>query len=219
MNRTRTFVIVAAGAFATLGIAGTALASAGGGPARSVLTVAAPSASPSDDSLLDDSLPDGSSSDGSLSGGTASPSDDSSPRASASAPRGAASPGGSASPSTGGAAPAGSGIDEATARAIAVRAAGGGHVQDVERETEHGRAVWDVDVIAGGVEHDIDVDAATGQVTRHETDDERDDHGDDQRDDHGDDERDDHGDDDGAGHHDGAGHDRGDDRGGDRDDD
>ncbi|GIF38753.1 PepSY domain-containing protein [Actinoplanes xinjiangensis] len=56
------------------------------------------------------------------------------------------------------------------ATAIAVRAAGGGRVASIERETEHGRLVWDVDVIVNGVEHDIDVDAATGQVTRHRTD-------------------------------------------------
>jgi hypothetical protein len=40
-------------------------------------------------------------------------------------------------------------------------------VESVERETEHGRAVWDVDVIVNGVEHDIDVDRSTGAVTRH----------------------------------------------------
>ena len=39
----------------------------------------------------------------------------------------------------------------------------------IEQETEHGRAVWDVDVLAGGVEHDIDVDRATGEVLGHES--------------------------------------------------
>ena len=53
------------------------------------------------------------------------------------------------------------------AKAIAIRVAGGGYVQSAERETEHGRAVWDIDVIRNGVEHDIDVDRATGDVTRH----------------------------------------------------
>ena len=57
------------------------------------------------------------------------------------------------------------GVDRATA--IAIRAAGGGYVRSIERETEHGRAVFDVEVIAKGVEHDIDVDRATGEVTRH----------------------------------------------------
>ncbi|BFU45984.1 PepSY domain-containing protein [Krasilnikovia sp. MM14-A1004] len=53
------------------------------------------------------------------------------------------------------------------ARTIALRAAGGGRVTDIEAETEHGRAVWDVDVVVGGVRHDIDVDRATGAVLRH----------------------------------------------------
>ena len=53
------------------------------------------------------------------------------------------------------------------ARSIAVRVAGGGQVIKVEGEVEHGRAVWDVDVLVNGVEHDIDVDRATGTVLRH----------------------------------------------------
>jgi hypothetical protein len=74
--------------------------------------------------------------------------------------------------SAGGGTPVSSGPGSATvisldrAKAIAVRAAGGGYVRKVEQETEHGRAVWDVDVIVGGVEHDIDVDRATGAVVR-----------------------------------------------------
>lgn len=59
------------------------------------------------------------------------------------------------------------GIGVAAAREIAVRAAGGGRVTSVEAETEHGRAVWDVDVLFRGVEHDIDVDRGTGAVLRH----------------------------------------------------
>lgn len=58
-------------------------------------------------------------------------------------------------------------VGVAAAKEIAVRAAGGGLVESVERETEHGRAVWDVDVLVNGVEHDIDVDATTGTVLRH----------------------------------------------------
>ena len=80
--------------------------------------------------------------------------------------------------------------------------AGGGRVTDVERETEHGRAVWDIEVQRGGVEHDIDVDRATGDVLRHrsEADDDnrkgRDDDSkgrDDDHDDHDDRHDDDHG--------------------------
>lgn len=206
MNRTRMSVVVAAGAFATLGIAGTALAAGGESPSRSVVTVAAPVASPSGGAAPSDDATPSSRSSASPSG-SASQSSSASPDSSAS-PSSSASPGGSASPGAGSAAPAGGGIDEAAARQIAVRAAGGGQVEDVERETEHGREVWDVEVTVGGVEHDVDVDAATGEVTRHETDDDRAD----ERDGDGADERDDDGDDD-------QGVDRDDDRGDDRDDD
>ena len=58
-------------------------------------------------------------------------------------------------------------VSVAAAKDIAVRAAGGGLVESVEREAEHGRAVWDVDVLVDRVEHDIDVDAVTGAVLRH----------------------------------------------------
>ena len=61
-------------------------------------------------------------------------------------------------------------VSAASAKEIAVRAAGGGIVESVEREVGHGRAVWDVDVLVGGVEHDVDVDAATGTVLRHRVD-------------------------------------------------
>ena len=62
-------------------------------------------------------------------------------------------------------------LSAAVAKGIAVRAAGGGTVESVEREVEHGRAVWDVDVLRAGVEHDIDVDAVSGAVLRHRIDD------------------------------------------------
>jgi len=58
-------------------------------------------------------------------------------------------------------------VSRVVAGGIAVRAAGGGIVESVEREVEHGRAVWDVDVLRAGVEHDIDVDAVSGMVLRH----------------------------------------------------
>ena len=148
MNRTRTVVMIAAGAFATLGVAGTALAAGNDGTSGSMVTVAAPGPSPSDDRARG-----------------AQPS--SSPSAS--------------SPSS--AAPVGGGVDEAKAREIAVRAAGGGRVQDVERENEHGRDVWDVEVDVNGVEHEFDIDAASGEIVRHDTDDDRDDDSDDRDDD------------------------------------
>ncbi|AEV86600.1 HtpX-like protease [Actinoplanes sp. SE50] len=61
----------------------------------------------------------------------------------------------------------GAAVGVAEAKAIAIRVAGGGYVRSVERETEHGRPVWDVDLIVGGVEHDVDVDRASGEVLRH----------------------------------------------------
>ena len=154
MNRTRTVVMIAAGAFATLGVAGTALAAGNDGTPGSVVAVAAPGPSPSDDRTR-----------------SAEPS--SSPSAS--------------SPSS--AAPVGGGVDEAKAREIALRAAGGGQVEDVERESEHGREVWDVEVDVNGVEHEFDIDVASGEIVRHDTDDDRDD--DRESDDRDDDDRDD----------------------------
>ncbi|GAA0442770.1 hypothetical protein Aca07nite_63730 [Actinoplanes capillaceus] len=108
--------------------------------------------------------------------------DDARPRAVAS-PSATASdsldPSDSPSPSgtVGSAVPAGTGVTAGEARAIALRAVPGGVIESVERETEHGRIVWEIDVIAGGVEHDIDVDAGTGEITRHRTDDDRDEKG------------------------------------------
>ncbi|MEV0898247.1 PepSY domain-containing protein [Actinoplanes sp. NPDC049802] len=85
-----------------------------------------------------------------------------------------AGPSGAPSPAGSSTAPAGGDVTADEARAIALRAVPGGTVESVEQETEHGRLVWEVDVLAGGVEHDLDVDATTGEVTRHETDDDSD---------------------------------------------
>ncbi|WP_395105495.1 PepSY domain-containing protein [Actinomadura sp. SCN-SB] len=60
-------------------------------------------------------------------------------------------------------------IDPAGAVRIALRTVPDGRVESIEREREHGRVVWDVDVIARGVEHDLDIDAQTGKVLRHRT--------------------------------------------------
>jgi hypothetical protein len=81
----------------------------------------------------------------------------------------------SSAPSSSASSPEAISLDAATQ--IAVKAAGGGSVESAERDTEHGRAVWDVDVLVNGVEHDIDVDRATGEVLRHETGSDSDDHG------------------------------------------
>lgn len=91
--------------------------------------------------------------------------------------------------------------DEAGARAVAHL--GGGAVTKVEREVEHGRTVWKVDVRRDSRLTEAHVDVATGTVTRIEDDGRTDD---DRSNDHG--SR--HGSDDGPGH------DRFDDKGGDR---
>jgi peptidase YpeB-like protein len=79
----------------------------------------------------------------------------------------------------------GSEITSEEAVRIALAHVGGGRVREIERELEHGRREWKVEVVNGGREHDIRVDATTGAVTR--TDMDRDDRG--GRDDRGRDDR------------------------------
>jgi hypothetical protein len=43
---------------------------------------------------------------------------------------------------------------------------GGGQVTHVERELEHGRVEWKVDVLRGNVRHEVRVDDATGAVVQ-----------------------------------------------------
>jgi hypothetical protein len=43
-------------------------------------------------------------------------------------------------------------------------------VTKVERATEHGRAVFEIEVYVKGAEHDVHVDRVTGAVTRHRVD-------------------------------------------------
>jgi uncharacterized membrane protein YkoI len=60
----------------------------------------------------------------------------------------------------------------------------GGSVHEIEREVEHGRLEWKVEITgADGVTYDVRIDAVTGDVTRVDKDD--DDRGDDRDDDHG----------------------------------
>ena len=108
--------------------------------------------------------------------------------------------------------------DEAGSRAVTHL--GGGTVTKVERETEHGRTVWEVDVRRGTRTTEVHVDTATGAVTHVEDDDRTaDDRNPDDRtaDGRGRDDRGRHGGDDRRhGSDDGPGHDRFDDKGGDR---
>lgn len=86
-------------------------------------------------------------------------------------------------------------VDPVISRDEAIRIAqervGGGDVTEVETELEHGRPEWKIELHVNGVEHDVRVDAQTGDITRVDSDD------DDHDDRHGDrDDRDDQYDDD-----------------------
>ena len=63
---------------------------------------------------------------------------------------------------------------------LAVAIVSGGVVREVGSEHEHGRLEWEVDVRLDGVEHDLHIDAVTGEVREHDVDD-RDDDDDDHR--------------------------------------
>jgi len=95
-------------------------------------------------------------------------------------------------------APADSAISVERAKEIALARTGDERVTDVELETEHGRTVWEVETVAGGVETEVHVDAQTGDVTRERDDNDDNDDDDDDNDDTDDDDADDdrHGDDD-----------------------
>jgi hypothetical protein len=185
MIRLRTASALTIGAVAALALGGTALAAGNDDPSAPPVvemlpdgTVVTPSPSSDDSAFSDDSA----------SPSPSASSADSAPPSPSASSENSASP--SPSPSSAGA------ISLDAAKAIAIRAAGGGRVTDAERETEHGRAVWDIEVQRGNVEHNIDVDRATGDVLRHRSEADNDsndrggrddDHG---RDGHG---RDDHG--------------------------
>lgn len=111
-------------------------------------------------------------------------------------------------PTTAAPAPPAPAVDRAAAERAALAAAGGGRVTKVEFDSDDrddhdddrdagddDRDHWEVEVLNGTIEHDIDIDAATGQVLDHDRDDQADDHADD-RDDHRDDHRNDDRDDD-----------------------
>ncbi|AVT34865.1 hypothetical protein C6361_28005 [Plantactinospora sp. BC1] len=94
------------------------------------------------------------------------------------------------SPAPTGSAPAGS-VDSARAVEIALASAGGGQLDEVEREQEHGREVWSVEVVKDGWEIEVDVDAATGEIVKTDREQDDDNGKDDDRDDEDDDKDDD----------------------------
>ena len=52
---------------------------------------------------------------------------------------------------------------------IAINAAGGGQVKDVEWELKNGNPVYEVEVYFNGRKHEIRMDAATGNLTKHKS--------------------------------------------------
>ncbi|MBB2948551.1 hypothetical protein FB565_008334 [Actinoplanes lutulentus] len=165
ITKTQAAVVFAAGTIAALGITGTAMAMDTPSPSVSTTTVG-PSTS-----------------------GSASTSGSGSPAV----PGSSAGTGSSAG--AGSSAGSGSEITEARAREIALAAVSGGKIEEIERDKENGREVWDVEVQAGTAEHDLDIDATTGEILRNDAEqDEADDASDtddaddaDDRDDDGDD--------------------------------
>ncbi|MFG1767308.1 PepSY domain-containing protein [Micromonospora parva] len=96
----------------------------------------------------------------------------------------------SGTPSTG-SAPTGSAVDETRAGEIALAKAGGGQIVEVEAEQENGRPVWSVEIVAGDIEHEVDVDRDNGSVVKAEQEPVDDDDADEADDDNDDDDNDD----------------------------
>ena len=185
MIRLRTASALAAGALAAASITGAALAAAiDDGPARTAVSIA--SSTGPDGALLDDSPgPDDSTgSDGALPDDNPSPDDSPGPGGALpdDNPSRDDSPGPDVSPTAdegfgpddtapgGASATVSPTVGAETARLIALRTVGGGRVTSIEHETEHGRPVYDVRVVLGGVRHDLRVDRLTGTVLRHRVD-------------------------------------------------
>ena len=80
-------------------------------------------------------------------------------------------------------------ISRSQAEGIALKAVPGGQVRSAELEDEHGVVVWSVDVIKDGLEHELDIDARTGEIVDHDRDDEARDRDDDGARDRDDDDR------------------------------
>jgi Peptidase propeptide and YPEB domain len=56
------------------------------------------------------------------------------------------------------------------AAGIALAHVGSGQVTQIEREVENGRQEWNVEINAGGSQHDVRVDAQSGAITRSDVD-------------------------------------------------
>ncbi|MEV7229356.1 PepSY domain-containing protein [Polymorphospora sp. NPDC051019] len=71
--------------------------------------------------------------------------------------------------------PAADPVSAERAKEIALGRVGGGTVEEVDRDREHGRPVWEVEIYKGQVEYEVDVDRETGEIVKFEQDDDRDD--------------------------------------------
>ncbi|TYC07195.1 hypothetical protein FXF53_00905 [Micromonospora sp. WP24] len=157
-------LLASAGGAAVLAVAGVAIGAAVADDRRDRgTTLAAVTAAPT--------APDESATNG-------TPDDSATPSNTAGTPSGA--PSSSGAPSGGTGTSGGDRIGPQRAGEIALAKAGGGRIEEIEAEQEHGRPVWSVEIVSGGVEHDIDVDRENGAVLRAEQEqDDDDDDGDD----------------------------------------
>ena len=67
-------------------------------------------------------------------------------------------------------------VGEGRARAIAQQRVPGAQVTETELEHEHGRAVWEVELVKQHREYEVTIDAITGTVMRVDSDTGLDDH-------------------------------------------
>jgi hypothetical protein len=98
-------------------------------------------------------------------------------------PTGTPTTGPSGSPGPTGTAPAAGEVSSQRAVEIALASiGGGGRLDEVEREQEHGRTVWSVEFVTDGGEIEVDVDATTGEIVKTDRDSDDDDRDDDDED-------------------------------------
>ncbi|MEO3777170.1 PepSY domain-containing protein [Micromonospora sp. B11E3] len=75
-------------------------------------------------------------------------------------------PGGDRSTGTTTGAPVAGQVSRDRAGQLALAATGGGRIVKIEAESEHGRSVWRVDIVAGSKTYEVDVDRSTGAIGR-----------------------------------------------------
>ncbi|WBB47387.1 PepSY domain-containing protein [Verrucosispora sp. WMMA2044] len=88
----------------------------------------------------------------------------------------------------------GDAVSRERAGEIALAQAGGGRITETDRDEENGRAIWEVEIVNGGTEHEIDVDRQSGEIVKAEqepADEDEDDRDEDDRDEDEDDRDDD----------------------------